>query len=102
MAELKGLGARVAPLPARVAALPKVADALYRSREWRALVARLKAERGAWCCRCGSGRRIVGDHVVEVKDGGAELDPANVQLLCHACHQRKTADARAKRAAGKV
>lgn len=37
------------------------------------------------------------DHVVEVKDGGAKLDPANGQCLCGSCHTRKTAAARKRR-----
>ena len=70
------------------------------SQEACGLVARLKRERGARCERCGSDHRLIGDHVVERRDGGAELDPANVELLCQACHNRKTAAARARRAAG--
>jgi len=31
------------------------------------------------------------DHIVELKDGGAELDPENCQALCVRCHQLKTA-----------
>ena len=33
------------------------------------------------------------DHIVRVRDGGAELDPANVQALCHGHHSEKTAKA---------
>ena len=40
---------------------------------------------------------ILGDHIVELKDGGAPLDAANVQLLCMACHQQKTAEVSRKR-----
>lgn len=29
------------------------------------------------------------DHIVEIKDGGAPLDPANLQSLCGTCHNRK-------------
>ncbi|OQC19047.1 MAG: HNH endonuclease [Planctomycetes bacterium ADurb.Bin069] len=85
-------------LPPKVKVAPKVADPFYLSAEWRRLVARLKRERGAACERCGSGHRLIGDHVVERRDGGAELDPANVELLCQACHNAKTAKARAARA----
>ncbi|MBX7496774.1 HNH endonuclease [Qipengyuania sp. 6B39] len=99
MARLKGLGPRVATLGPRVRALPKVADRFYASPEWRSLVKAIKAERGAWCERCGSTHRLIGDHKVERRDGGADLDPANVELLCQACHNAKTAEARAKRVA---
>lgn len=89
------------PLQPLVAAPGKRADGLYLSREWRALMARIKRERGCWCVMCGAGGkgvRVLGDHIVEVKDGGAELDPENVQLLCLPCHNRKTASQRARRA----
>lgn len=45
----------------------------------------------------GPWRIIVGDHVVEIADGGARLDPANILLRCQACHNRKTAKGRATR-----
>lgn len=79
-----------------------MADPFYLSRDWRELVGRLKRDRGAFCERCGSGYRLIGDHVVELRDGGAPLDPRNVELLCQACHNRKTAQARAARAARAV
>lgn len=101
MGRLTSLPSRVAALPSRVRALPKVAEAFYLSPEWRKLVAAIKAERGSWCAKCGAGGRIIGDHIEERKDGGADLDPANVELLCMKCHARKTAAARAKRAVGR-
>lgn len=97
---LTGMPPRLAPMPPRVAALPKEAERFYQSAEWRALVRKVKAERGAWCARCGSKHRVIADHVIERRDGGAELDPANIELLCQACHNRKTAAARLKRAMG--
>jgi hypothetical protein len=100
MGRLKQIPARLKAPPPKVKALPKVADPFYLSPEWRTLVRDIKRERGAFCCICGSGKRIVGDHRVELKDGGARLDPANVDLLCHGCHQRKTARERARRAVG--
>ena len=30
------------------------------------------------------------DHIVPIADGGAPLDQANLQSLCHECHSRKT------------
>lgn len=83
--------------------MPKVAERFYASPQWRGLVAAIKRERGNWCQRCGAGgkgARIIGDHVVERKDGGAELDPANVELLCLPCHNTKTAAEKARRAMG--
>lgn len=100
---LRMMPARLRSLPALVKPMPKVAERFYTSKEWRGLMARLKRQRGAWCERCGAGGkgvRIIGDHVVERKDGGAELDPANVMLLCLPCHNRKTAEAKARRAGG--
>lgn len=92
-------------MPGRVAALPKAADKFYLSNEWRKLVKRIKAERGAWCERCGAGGkgvRLIGDHVVEIRDGGERLDAGNVELLCQPCHNRKTAEAKAARVTGGV
>ena len=101
MGRLRQLARRVAPLPRRVATLPKVVDRFYVSTEWRSLVARIKRERGGWCERCGAGGkgiRIIGDHKHEIKDGGDKLDSRNIELLCAACHNRKTAQVRADRA----
>lgn len=97
MAGFKALPSRIGTLAPRIKALPKKADSFYLSPEWRALVAEVKRERGAWCQRCGSTHRVTGDHIQELKDGGAPLDPANVELLCQACHNTKTAKARARR-----
>jgi 5-methylcytosine-specific restriction protein A len=78
----------------------------YGSRAWKALVARIVAERGRLCeakdCATqarGRGQRIYGDHVRELRDGGAALDPTNVMLLCASCHRRKTLLAAKQRAA---
>jgi len=49
------------------------------------------------CVRCGSPGTTRSpnhvDHIVELEDGGARLDPANLQTLCLPCHNRKTAEA---------
>lgn len=97
MRQMPGWGVR---LVSRIAAPVKRADRPYTSPEWRALMKRVKAMRGAFCGVCGAGGngvRIIGDHRVEVKDGGAMFDEANIDLLCTACHNAKTARARAKR-----
>lgn len=102
-AKLTTLSPRVGTLGLRTPSPPKTAEPFYQSREWKALVARLVAERGRRCEACGAtGQRLIGDHVVERKDGGAELDPANIRLLCLPCHNRKTAQARAERLAAPV
>jgi 5-methylcytosine-specific restriction endonuclease McrA len=97
---LKAVRPRLSAAPPRLAPAPKTADPFYLSIEWRRLVAAIKRQRGAWCQRCGSGERVLGDHIVERKDGGAELAANNIELLCQRCHQAKTAKARAERALG--
>lgn len=98
---LRSLAPKIATLDTRSAQpAPHKADPFYLSPAWRALMARLIEERGRQCQECGRTRcRIFGDHVRELKDGGAPLDPDNVRLLCGSCHTRKTVDARARRMA---
>jgi 5-methylcytosine-specific restriction enzyme A len=83
----------------------KVADSFYLSTEWRSLIRHIIQVRGRRCedpnCktpRRDAGQRIFGDHIIERKDGGAELDPANIMLRCSPCHGIKTASERGKRA----
>jgi 5-methylcytosine-specific restriction protein A len=89
-------------LAPRIAVPAKVAEGFYQSKAWRALVASIKRERGNRCQRlgCRSTHRIIADHVVERKDGGADLDRNNIELLCFAHHQAKTAAARRARSRG--
>lgn len=90
---------RVAGAPRRVAPAAKVALPFYQSVEWKALMAQLLRERGKRCEDCGrEGCRVYGDHIVEIKDGGAKLDKRNVRLRCGSCHGRKTAAERRRRA----
>lgn len=45
---------------------------------------------------------VLVDHIVPLRDGGARLDDANLQSLCRACHDKKSAqDVAARRAAGR-
>jgi 5-methylcytosine-specific restriction endonuclease McrA len=97
MVTIKRIPERVAKLPDRVKPLPKAALPFYHSAEWLAKRRKLIAERGAWCETCGKGGRLILDHIVEIKDGGAMLDDDNLKVLCHLCHQRKTAQEQARR-----
>lgn len=102
MGRLSALPPRLASLAAKVRALPKVADRFYQSPEWIALRERRKRDPdyAAAKARLKPGEWLVLDHVVELKDGGSPLDPANTKWRTHSEHQAKTARARASRAAG--
>lgn len=102
MARLKHLPARIGGLGPRVAPLPKQADRFYLSADWKALRAAKLAMGPAFCCVCGTGRgRLILDHRVERKDGGADLPPLDqMDWYCIADHNRKTAAEKAKRARG--
>lgn len=83
---------------------PKTADPFYLSPAWRSLMAAIITQRGRRCQQCGRthdnrGRaiRVFGDHVIELRDGGEPLAPANVRLLCGSCHTSKTMAERARR-----
>jgi hypothetical protein len=98
MARLTTLGPRVPAVAARLSRPPKTADAFYLSPEWRAQVRGLIATRGRRCedpqCTTpnrGADQKLYGDHIHELKDGGAPLDAGNVMLRCAPCHGRKTA-----------
>lgn len=103
MAKIAMLRPRLAAAPGRVKPPVKLADPFYLTAEWRALAATIKSQRGYVCEGCGADGRgrewtIHADHVVEIRDGGARLDPLNVRLLCQPCHNRKTAGEAARRA----
>lgn len=103
MGRLSNLGPALAPPPSRVSLPPKVADPFYHSPEWLALLDEIYRERGRCCEDCGATRvRLFGDHIVEIKDGGARLDKRNVRIRCGRCHARKTAMVRGQRARGQV
>jgi hypothetical protein len=106
MTRLNMLGHRVPPAAARLPRRPKVADQFYLSPEWRALVRGLVAVRGRRCedplCdapNVSADQKLYGDHIHELKDGGAPLDAGNVMLRCAPCHGRKTAQAARERMA---
>ena len=52
-----------------------------------------------WCLREGKVMPVqVVDHIKELRDGGEPLSESNVQSLCRACHNKKTAQTRRDRA----
>jgi 5-methylcytosine-specific restriction endonuclease McrA len=78
----------------------------YGSAEWRELSLQYRA-RHPFCVQCDQQSRTtlvdLVDHVIEIEDGGAKLDPANLQSLCFACHAVKTqAAAVARGGAGSI
>ncbi len=86
-------------------AAPARPDGFYQSSPWQRLARSVKEARGYRCEECGvdksdDPRGLIADHVCERKDGGADLDPANIRLLCAACHNAKTAAARLRRTMG--
>jgi 5-methylcytosine-specific restriction endonuclease McrA len=83
----------------------KEANLFYKTPEWRALTERVKREAHYCCEACGADyshrkRKLIGDHIIEIKDGGAKLDRTNIQCLCIDCHNKKTAKVRAERSKG--
>lgn len=75
-------------------------QSFYESPAWRKL-RRLKLGQMPICEICYAEGRMkkatIVDHIIEIKDGGAALDFANLQSICHACHNKKTAQERSKR-----
>jgi hypothetical protein len=85
---------------------PKTADPHYQSPEhiaWRNEVIRRAGGRceaidaGRRCERRRPQHRMFADHIVEKRDGGDLLDPANGRCLCGSHHTTKTLAARAQR-----
>ncbi len=93
------VGNRLTTLDTRRVKPPeKQVNPFYRSVEWRGLMRHLIKSRGRRCQECGrTNTRIFGDHIHELFDGGAELDPSNIKLLCGSCHTKKTIAKRTER-----
>lgn len=94
---LRQLSPRLAPLAPRLRALPREGDRFYQSREWKALVAARKLDGDYFGAlkraKADGSARVILDHRIERRDGGADLDPGNTQWLTHTEHQAKTAKA---------
>ena len=105
MARLATLSPRLGTLDTRtVRPAPKHADAELLTPEHRAWRQEV-LKRAGWKCQAPGctahgrrgGVRLYADHIVERRDGGAVLDPANGQALCAKHHSEKTARARTVR-----
>jgi 5-methylcytosine-specific restriction protein A len=84
---------------------PKSVEPFYSSAAWRRFVAARKLDRdyfAALARRRSRAERVILDHIVERKDGGADLDPTNTEWLTMSEHQAKTAKRRGQRARGEV
>ena len=93
---------RLSRPPNRIEPPAKAVDPFYRSTDWVLLARAIKAQRGYRCEACDrdcsdNRRALIADHVIERRDGGADLDPLNVRLMCLPCHNAKTAHARSVR-----
>lgn len=104
MGRLKSLPGRFGRAPRRVSSLPKTVDRFYQSAEWKDYRKRHRAwtrqtQGGLWCKKCGATGRLILDHIIERKDGGEDFPPfEGAEWLCIGCHNRKTAQAKARRA----
>ena len=105
MTKLRSFPAKVRTCnTSKVKPAPKMVDPFYLKPEWRSLMDAIIKRRGRRCqdpehdlSHPREYVRIFGDHIVELKDGGAMLDPSNIMLRCGSCHTRKTAAERGKR-----
>lgn len=74
----------------RLASSTKPVDPFYRTSAWVQFSAAMKRLRNYTCERCGDDNRktpwrLRTNHKVARKDGGADLDPSNAEVLCPAC-----------------
>jgi 5-methylcytosine-specific restriction enzyme A len=106
MTKLRSLPSAIRPIPTRVVLPPKQKDAVYDSPEFRmwrtAVIARAGGrceaiDHGLRCTKARPEHRMIPDHIIELRDGGALLDVANGQCLCDEHHWLKTMKARARR-----
>ncbi len=100
MVRLMRAPARIGAAPSRVVRAQKAALPFYQSPEWVAL-RQSRIGDPDWVAakkRAKPGERLILDHIIEMKDGGAPLDPRNTQWLTFSEHQVKTEKTKRKRA----
>jgi len=73
---------------------------IYKSYKWRKLRDAYAAA-NPLCAHCEQYDIVTAgyivDHIIEIEDGGAVFDAANLQHLCKSCHNAKTAREKMKR-----
>jgi len=76
-------------------------EAFYKTRRWRATSIAYRKRHPVCAHCCEKGRAVpcdVVDHIVEIRDNPAlGYVQSNMQALCHACHNAKTARVRVDR-----
>jgi 5-methylcytosine-specific restriction enzyme A len=108
MPKLRSLPSLVRAVDIRTIRPPaKIKDPIYNSPQFQAWRTQVIARAGGRCeyvdnqgDRCPKARpahRMYADHIVELKDGGSLLNPANGQCLCASHHELKTAAVRRQR-----
>ena len=77
----------------------RTGQGFYNSPQWKKTAARYKRN-NPLCVDCEANGKTVAvdvvDHIIPVKEGGAEVDPDNLQSLCHFHHNKKTVSDRTK------
>ena len=71
----------------------KETNPFYLSKSWRDLRKRVLVRDAYTCQQCYqvvTGRNAHVDHIVELIDGGSELDERNLRCMCSRCHGKKT------------
>lgn len=94
-------GGRCSRHPRKVWEKPSGRNAFYDSPEWRK-ARKATIKRDPICKECKQAKSTHADHKTAMRDGGAPLDPKNLQGVCHTCHARKTRYEQLKRAGREV
>ena len=102
---LKSTRTKLQPGKAKLSTLNQVKPYYLSTehRQWRALVIKRAHGRceavddGRRCTQAAPRHRMFADHIHEIRDGGALLDPDNGACLCGKHHTLKTAAARRQR-----
>lgn len=72
----------------------KERDKFYHSKAWKTVRTQVMEDYNYLCQRCKDDDKIVTadvvDHIVEISDGGEDLDIDNLEPLCHYHHNTKT------------
>lgn len=74
----------------------KQSTSFYKSKQWKELRDYIFHKQHGLCQVCLKDNRLVSgdvvDHITPIKlDWSKRLDESNLQVLCHRCHNRKTA-----------